>query len=645
MKKVLKWIGYILLTLILGVGCYIAIYLLYHKDIPLTSPNVNNLPLGEVSISKTKLQNGWGDEMDVEQGKIVVSENRTKEGSNHISINFIRIPTTNPQPKSPIFFLAGGPGTPGSDVGRREYFYVFKKLSEQADVVLIDQRGTGTSIPNLRCRNSVDLPKKSPENWEYDILNKIVKRCGECADEFRELGIDLSGYNSRESAKDIDQIRNALNMDKITLFGYSYGTTLAQHYISLYDDNVDKLIFAGTTAPDLDLKLPSQMEVQYEIMDSLIASDKKMSRYIPSFTQLMLDQNNKLKTSPLKIKLPLMDAVGDDDGWFLNTVFKTIALFKPYWELTLSDTHMKMMMAQNSGRDGWTRIAPRYYYQLSQGEHQRLGNYFRNFRRQNLPNALFFTVTAATNYSADRWDLASEMRENALVSHFDVSFARFPEVLDAFDVPVIEGLNEPVYSDKKLLLIAGTLDGRTPMANTDSVYNRFSNANKIVVHNASHNDLIDSRVLDKIMEFIVDTPLENIELKRKFTFLPPVSFHHHVIDSLESIRKSAGLEKALEKFVELRLKYIDQEDYYFDISESSLNNYGYQFLNDGLVDEAVKVFELNTLLFPESANVYNSMAEGLLAKGEIQKAVYNLEKAIQINYLDGYSHALKRKYQ
>jgi hypothetical protein len=369
-----------------------------------------------------------------------------------------------------------------------------------------------------------------------------------------------------------------------------------------------------------------------------------MRKYIPGFTRLMRAQHEALTVKPLEIKLPLMDAVAADDGFIPTTIFKIISIFKSHWQLSLSETHMRIMMAQNSGRSAWTQIAPRYYYQLSNGEYNRLGNYLRNFRKQAMPNALFFTVAASTNYTKERWDMAFNDHNAELMSHFDISFGRYPEVFEAFDVQLIPELNRPVYSDKDLLLIGGTLDGRTPMANLDSLYLRFKHAQKIIVHNGSHDDLVDGEVLDLMIDYLSGDSLGEVHIERPITFLPPVSYRYNMLDTMESIRISSNIDSALDRFKALRAEYINQDDYYWDIYESSLNNYGYRLINNNLSEEAEKVLEFNVDLFPYSSNVYNSLAESQIANEKIDEAIKTLNKAVELNYLDGYSHALLIKY-
>ena len=122
--------------------------------------------------------------------------------------------------------------------------------------------------------------------------------------------------------------------------------------------------------------------------------------------------------------------------------------------------------------------------------------------------------------------------------------------------------------------------------------------------------------------------------------LPQYLIKYSITDTLESIRKVNGIKRALEAFLEIRSIYLEQEDYFFDLTESSLNNYGYQLLSEELSKDAVEVFRLNKDLFPKAYNVYNSLAEGLLTHGDTIRAITNLHKAIELNYLDGYSHKL-----
>jgi predicted alpha/beta superfamily hydrolase len=66
------------------------------------------------------------------------------------------------------------------------------------------------------------------------------------------------------------------------------------------------------------------------------------------------------------------------------------------------------------------------------------------------------------------------------------------------------------------------------------------------------------------------------------------------------------------------------------IPEATLNNFGYQLMGAKKNEEAITVFKRNVELYPESANVYDSLGEGLEAAGKYTDATKNFEKAIEL---------------
>ena len=64
------------------------------------------------------------------------------------------------------------------------------------------------------------------------------------------------------------------------------------------------------------------------------------------------------------------------------------------------------------------------------------------------------------------------------------------------------------------------------------------------------------------------------------------------------------------------------------IVEASINAMGYQLLEDGEIDAAIKVFDLNTRTFPLSANTWDSLADAMMTKGNYKTAIlYYCESA------------------
>jgi tetratricopeptide (TPR) repeat protein len=69
--------------------------------------------------------------------------------------------------------------------------------------------------------------------------------------------------------------------------------------------------------------------------------------------------------------------------------------------------------------------------------------------------------------------------------------------------------------------------------------------------------------------------------------------------------------------------------YYFD--EVELNRVGYMLLKLGKADEATAVFQMNVDMYPESWNVYDSLGEAYLEKGDLARATDLYEKSLELN--------------
>jgi proline iminopeptidase len=104
----------------------------------------------------------------------------------------------NPKGK-PVFVIHGGPGM-GCSPYMRRFFNPEKFL-----IVLHDQRGCGKSKPNAELRENT----------------------------------------TQELVEDIDRLRRKLKLEKIILFGGSWGSTLSLAYSETYSENVNSMVLRG----------------------------------------------------------------------------------------------------------------------------------------------------------------------------------------------------------------------------------------------------------------------------------------------------------------------------------------------------------------------------------------------------------------
>ena len=91
-----------------------------------------------------------------------------------------------------------------------------------------------------------------------------------------------------------------------------------------------------------------------------------------------------------------------------------------------------------------------------------------------------------------------------------------------------------------------------------------------------------------------------------------------------------GSKAALKNYLEERTKNAANT-----ISEAEMNTIGYQLLQSKKVDDAIEIFLQNTIDFPNSANVWDSLAESYMTKGDKESAIKYYEKSLELNPKNG----------
>jgi tetratricopeptide (TPR) repeat protein len=89
----------------------------------------------------------------------------------------------------------------------------------------------------------------------------------------------------------------------------------------------------------------------------------------------------------------------------------------------------------------------------------------------------------------------------------------------------------------------------------------------------------------------------------------------------------SGIVAGIKKFREL--KNSAQSHYYFN--EGEFNELGYRLMQAKMLTEALEIFNINVELYPESANVYDSLGECYLKAGNQEKAIENYKKSLEFN--------------
>lgn len=104
-----------------------------------------------------------------------------------------------------------------------------------------------------------------------------------------------------------------------------------------------------------------------------------------------------------------------------------------------------------------------------------------------------------------------------------------------------------------------------------------------------------------------------------------MAFVHEI--TFFGILNREGVSAAVRAFRDARKR----GDPLLDFSEQKMNQAGYRYLQAGKIKDAVELFKLNAEVFPDSWNVYDSLAEAYMADGRNELAIANYEKSLELN--------------
>ena len=96
---------------------------------------------------------------------------------------------------------------------------------------------------------------------------------------------------------------------------------------------------------------------------------------------------------------------------------------------------------------------------------------------------------------------------------------------------------------------------------------------------------------------------------------------------LSKTLEERGLEAAIAEYRSLKARGFGE----LYAAEGELNSLGYGLMRQKKVREAIEILKLNVEAYPQSANVYDSLAEAYLINGDRDLAVQNYEKSLSLD--------------
>jgi len=131
-------------------------------------------------------------------------------------------------------------------------FYFSKRLIDNFDIVAFDPRGTGASEPHVDCVEEVDSYFAADITYDTpEQRQRLIDDAQAFNDACQERSGEILPYISTvSSARDIDTLRRALGYDKISYFGFSYGSELGATWTRFFPNTVRAAVFDGASDPN-----------------------------------------------------------------------------------------------------------------------------------------------------------------------------------------------------------------------------------------------------------------------------------------------------------------------------------------------------------------------------------------------------------
>jgi pimeloyl-ACP methyl ester carboxylesterase len=175
-----------------------------------------------------------------------------------ISLQLVRVHYAGAHPLGSLLINPGGPGASGliyalEFAADPEYSLT---LLRDFDLVGFDPRGVQLSTPIVclgttaqRDRlNGLSPDVRTPQGFVQakQTARAIALQCS------AKYGADLAQFDTVNTARDLDQIREAVGDAKLSYLGFSYGTELGSVYAHLYPQNVRAAVLDGAVDPLTD---------------------------------------------------------------------------------------------------------------------------------------------------------------------------------------------------------------------------------------------------------------------------------------------------------------------------------------------------------------------------------------------------------
>jgi pimeloyl-ACP methyl ester carboxylesterase len=242
-------------------------------------------------------------------GNVTVPLDYRHPAGKTITIEVSELATAKPGKKHGYLLLnPGGPALEGLDMPSTMAPTLPASVLDDYDLIGFDPRGVGVSTP-MTCGLSQGFGGLFPYPAADGSITQNIAQAKAAAKDCAKIGNELQYFTTANTARDLNRIRQALRVQKISYWGQSYGTYLGAVYTTLFPWHTGRMVLEGAVDPNdvwqKQIQLWNQgMNDRFPDAARVAASDNAqlgLGSTIPQVTRTFLALASRLDKAPVTI--------------------------------------------------------------------------------------------------------------------------------------------------------------------------------------------------------------------------------------------------------------------------------------------------------------------------------------------------------
>jgi len=431
-----------------------------------------------IETTDCRLSSRWLATVTAECGTLTVAEDPANPDGRQIELFIARIPALSAAPRpDPLLLISGGPGQATTDL----YLTLrgaFERIRREREIILVDQRGTGRST-RLSC------PTASAEDLDTATLEELSVLVAGC---LAALDGDPRYYTTSVAVGDLEQVRRDLALPEWNIYGISYGTRVAQHYLRRYPQQTRAVILDAVAPAELALgpAIATNAQLALDNILSRCAEEPLCADKFPALGQQLATLSARLAEAPLAVSMPdpLTGAAGTRtlSTRHLQAVIRLMSYAPPtvaLLPLLLSEAHA----------GNYAPLTAQAYMMI--GEIEQTISF-------PMHNSVVCTEDVPFYADSNPPDLTGTYLGSTIIDALATVCAEWPAgVLD-------DDMKQPLVSERPALLLSGEADPVTPPAYGTQVRENLSNARHLVGPGQGHGQAPVGCVPNLMHRFLED---------------------------------------------------------------------------------------------------------------------------------------------